>query len=59
MTWVRFADRQPPPLQPVIVWTLTGTWFQATLYKGRFYQSNTNVGISNVTHWCEVTAPVD
>lgn len=59
MSWVRLADRPPPPLQPVIVWTTAGTWFQATFHDHRFYHCGTGVGMNNVTHWCDVTAPVD
>ena len=60
VNWVRLADR-PPPLYSVLAWTRSGAWYEAVWSPSDeiFYQVNTGAPLPNVTHWLDITAPVD
>ena len=60
VNWVRIADCQPP-LYVVIAWARSGFCYDAVWSPSDeiFYQVNTGAPLPNVTHWLDITAPVD
>jgi len=61
VTWVPIADRQPTTYEPVLVWTRSGVWYEASWSPSdeTFYQTNTGAPISGVTHFSVVTGPMN
>ena len=61
MNWTPIAAGPPTTAKPVIVWSRSGVWYEAVWSHSDviFYQVNTGAPIPNVTHYCEITAPVD